>query len=58
MQDYFSSLQRHGTTEPFRNNMLDFTGLNEVLGTAEMLERGKRYDEAGIAPINRKGAAE
>jgi 2-methylisocitrate lyase-like PEP mutase family enzyme len=59
MQDYFASLQRHGSTEPFRNNMLDFVGLNEVLGTAEMLERGKRYDEsARVAPINRKGAAE
>ena len=28
-----------------RERMLDFDGLNGVLGTADMLARGKRYDD-------------
>jgi 2-methylisocitrate lyase-like PEP mutase family enzyme len=44
MADYFASLKRHGTTQPFRNQMLDFAGLNELLGTAQVLDHGKRYD--------------
>jgi len=44
MGDYFASLKRHGTTQPFRNQMLDFSGLNELLGTAQVLDHGKRYD--------------
>jgi len=59
MDDYFASLKQHGSTEPFRDRMLDFAGLNEVLGTAEILERGKRYDDGNpVLPIKRKGAAE
>ncbi|MCX7382242.1 MAG: isocitrate lyase/phosphoenolpyruvate mutase family protein [Alphaproteobacteria bacterium] len=45
-RDYFASLKQHGTTEPFRNRMFDFQGLNEMLGTDAMLARGKQY-EAG-----------
>jgi 2-methylisocitrate lyase-like PEP mutase family enzyme len=41
---YFASLAAHGTTEPYRDRMLDFDGLNAVIGTPEMLERGRRYD--------------
>lgn len=44
MQDYYASLAIHGTTEPFRNRMFDFAGLNDQLGTAGILERGKGYD--------------
>ncbi len=44
MQDYYASLARHGTTEPFRNRMFDFAGLNQELGTADMLARGKDYE--------------
>ena len=44
MQDYYASLAAHGTTEPFRNRMFDFAGLNDQLGTAGILERGKGYD--------------
>ncbi|MDX2102938.1 MAG: isocitrate lyase/PEP mutase family protein [Alphaproteobacteria bacterium] len=40
---YFASLAEHGTTEPFRDRMLDFQGLAAALGTPELLERGKRY---------------
>ncbi|MCU9839394.1 isocitrate lyase/phosphoenolpyruvate mutase family protein [Ruegeria sp. WL0004] len=42
--DYYTSLRAYGTTAPFRDRMYDFAGLNEVIGTGEMLERGKRYD--------------
>jgi 2-methylisocitrate lyase-like PEP mutase family enzyme len=42
--DYYQTLARHGTTAPFRDRMLDFDGLQQALGTAELLERGKRYD--------------
>ena len=49
MQDYFSSLAGHGTTAPFRDRMLDFRGINEIIGTAEMLALGKRYDDGADA---------
>jgi 2-methylisocitrate lyase-like PEP mutase family enzyme len=41
---YYSSLAANGTTEPFRNQMLDFDGLNRVIGTPEMIALGKRYE--------------
>jgi len=43
---YFESLREHGTTQPFSDQMLDFSGLNSVIGTPEMLETGARYDGA------------
>jgi 2-methylisocitrate lyase-like PEP mutase family enzyme len=42
--EYYASLAAHGTSEPFRNRMLDFTGLNDLIGTPELLAAGKRYD--------------
>lgn len=42
--DFFASLKQHGTTAPFRNRMLDFTELNAVLGTDEILADGRQYD--------------
>lgn len=43
LQAYFSSLKAHGTTAPMRQQMLDFDGLNAVIGTPELLELGSRY---------------
>jgi len=43
-QEYFATLKRDGTTAAYRSRMLDFDGLNAVLGTPEMLARGKRYE--------------
>ncbi len=43
-KDYFESLGRHGTTQPFRNRMLEFGQLNDLLGTADILASGRRYD--------------
>ncbi len=44
MQDYYASLAAHGTTEPFRDRMLDFQKLNELIGTPEMIALGQRYE--------------
>ena len=41
---YYASLASNGTTEPFRNQMLDFDGLNRVIGTPEMVALGKQYE--------------
>ena len=51
--DYYASLAAHGSTQPFRDRMFDFNGLNGLLGTPEMIERGKRY-EATSAPDRKK----
>ena len=40
--DYYASLAAHGSTQPFRDRMLDFDELNSLIGTPEMIERGKR----------------
>ena len=44
MQAYFASLAAHGSTAPWRAQMLDFDGLNTVIGTPELLAQGKAYD--------------
>jgi 2-methylisocitrate lyase-like PEP mutase family enzyme len=43
--EYYASLAKHGSSEPFRTRMLDFTGLNNLIGTPELLALGKRYAE-------------
>jgi len=43
--EYYASLAKHGTSEPFRGRMLDFVGLNDLIGTSEMLSLGKRYED-------------
>jgi 2-methylisocitrate lyase-like PEP mutase family enzyme len=44
-QEYFAALKRDGTTARLRERMLDFQGLNRVIGTPQMLELGKRYEK-------------
>ena len=44
-QEYFAALKRDGTTDALRARMLDFQGLNRVIGTPQMLELGKRYEK-------------
>ncbi len=44
LQGYYASLHTHGTTAPWRAGMLDFDGLNAVIGTPELLELGRRYE--------------
>jgi len=43
-QDYYQSLSKHGSNTPFAERMFDFDGLNDVIGTADMLKTGARYD--------------
>ena len=43
--EYYASLAKHGSSEPFRSRMLDFAGLNDLIGTPELLALGKRYGE-------------
>jgi 2-methylisocitrate lyase-like PEP mutase family enzyme len=43
-REFYGSLAAHGSNEPFRGRMLDFNGLNELIGTPEMIELGKRYE--------------
>jgi 2-methylisocitrate lyase-like PEP mutase family enzyme len=52
--DYYASLATHRSTEPFRNRMFDFAGLNDLLGTPDMLEHGKRYSPDAQAEPARK----
>lgn len=44
LQGYYGSLQQHRTTQPWRDRMLDFDGLNEVIGTPELMRAGQKYD--------------
>ena len=44
LQGYYASLMRHQTTQPWQDRMLDFDGLNKVIGTAQLLRDGKRYE--------------
>lgn len=44
LQGYYGSLRQHGTTGPWKDRMLDFDGLNDVIGTPELLEQGRRYE--------------
>jgi 2-methylisocitrate lyase-like PEP mutase family enzyme len=47
LQGYYGSLQASGSTAAWRERMLDFDGLNAVIGTPELLAQGRAYDEAG-----------
>ena len=44
LQDYYASLHRDQTTAPWQSRMLDFDGLNRLIGTPELLETGRRYE--------------
>ena len=45
VQELFQILKLEGNTSRIRDKMLDFNGLNEVIGTPEMLALGKKYDK-------------
>jgi 2-methylisocitrate lyase-like PEP mutase family enzyme len=55
--DYYGSLATHGTTEPFRARMLDFDGLNALIGTPEMVALGKRYEASAAPAGNQTGVS-
>ena len=43
-EDYMASLKEHGSNDPFGPRMLDFDGINALVGTSEILAIGRRYD--------------
>jgi 2-methylisocitrate lyase-like PEP mutase family enzyme len=44
LQGYYGSLKVHQTTTPWRDQMLNFDDLNQLIGTPELLALGKQYD--------------
>ncbi len=44
LQSYYASLHTHQTTAPFKDQMLDFDGLNTLIGTPELMALGSRYE--------------
>ncbi len=42
--EYYASLKAHGSNQPFADHMFDFNGLNDRIGTSEMLELGQFYE--------------
>ena len=42
--EFYASLAANGTSEPFRNRMYDFEGLNDVIGTPAMIALGRQYE--------------
>ena len=44
LQAYYASLHQHQTSLPWREQMLDFDGLNALIGTPELLATGQRYE--------------
>jgi 2-methylisocitrate lyase-like PEP mutase family enzyme len=43
--EYYASLKANGSNGPFIDRMLDFQGLQDMLGTAEILKRARSYEE-------------
>ena len=50
-KDFYASLATYGTSEHFLDRMYDFTALNEIIGTPEMISLGKQYESM---PMNTK----
>jgi 2-methylisocitrate lyase-like PEP mutase family enzyme len=44
LQGYYGSLMAHQTTTPWRDQMLNFHDLNQLIGTPDLLALGKQYD--------------
>jgi 2-methylisocitrate lyase-like PEP mutase family enzyme len=43
LTDFYSGMVRDGSTDAFRDRMLDFNGLNALVGTPELLAHGETY---------------
>lgn len=54
-EEFYRSLREHGSTDPFRPRVLDFDALNRLIGTPEMLERGRRYASLEPGPGAKPG---
>jgi 2-methylisocitrate lyase-like PEP mutase family enzyme len=54
---YYRSLAGAGTTEPFRDRMLDFTALNAMIGTPDLVAKGRAYEHFPEKVGSREDAA-
>ena len=43
-QNYLRALKADGSTQAVRSQMLDFNGLNDLIGTPELMATGKKYE--------------
>ncbi|MBF9052076.1 carboxyvinyl-carboxyphosphonate phosphorylmutase [Roseobacter sp. HKCCD9010] len=43
--EYYASLRANGSNRPFADRMFDFDGLNDRIGTSEMLALGQNYED-------------
>jgi 2-methylisocitrate lyase-like PEP mutase family enzyme len=43
-RDYYANLMAEGSNATFRHRMFDFAGLNDLIGTPDLLAAGQRYD--------------
>jgi 2-methylisocitrate lyase-like PEP mutase family enzyme len=43
LQRYYASVRRHGSTRAMRDEMFDFDELNGLIGTPELLDKGRGY---------------
>jgi 2-methylisocitrate lyase-like PEP mutase family enzyme len=54
---FYGSLAAHGSNEPYRNRMLDFQGINELIGTPEMIALGQRYETSAGPTAKNPGSS-
>jgi 2-methylisocitrate lyase-like PEP mutase family enzyme len=54
-KDFYGALKENGTTDSFRPRMFDFDALNRLIGTPDMLARGKRYASYEPGPSAKPG---
>jgi 2-methylisocitrate lyase-like PEP mutase family enzyme len=52
-EEFYGSLKAHGSTDPFRPRMFDFDALNDVIGTADLLARGKQYESSPALEVKK-----
>lgn len=52
-KDYYASLAANGSNHPFRDRMFDFNALNDLLGTPEMIERGRSLESIEPPPARK-----
>ncbi len=53
-EEFYGSLKSNGDTTAFRSRMFDFDALNELIGTTEMLARGKQFEALDKAEKSNK----
>jgi 2-methylisocitrate lyase-like PEP mutase family enzyme len=44
LQGFYASLHQHGSTAPWQERMLDFDGINRLIGTPQLLAAGRKYE--------------